>query len=124
MKKAKKISEILQGNFTNRRASKPRKFYKQKDATPEIVYMIIKKRLPRIKNFDTSHFLQYKNYNVLCKLTTDELNNIRKRVLLLYNKQQLEDYKTNIINEMLEQQRKIISGEVPAEELKVPDLIY
>lgn len=41
--------ELLRGKFTSAESVRPRKFYKQKDATPGVVYMIIKKRLPKVQ---------------------------------------------------------------------------
>lgn len=106
--------ELLRGKFTSAESVRPRKFYKQKDATPEIVNMIIKKRLPKVQKVLPSIYSRQleklQQYSYLQKLSTDKLNNIRKRVLFLYNTQQLEDYKTNVINEMLKEQREFIKG--------------
>ena len=106
--------ELLRGKFTSAESVRPRKYYKQKDATPEIVYMIIKKRLPKVQKVLPSVYSgqleKLQQYSYLQKLSKDKLNKIRKRVLFLYNTQQLEEYKTNVINEMLREQREFIKG--------------
>lgn len=107
-------NDLLCGDFTSRKGSVPRKFYKQKDATPEIVYMIIKKRLPKVrKNMPEIYCKQLdklQKFSYLSTLSKDKLNKIRKRVMYLYNTEQIKKYQDNIISQMLQEQKEYLAG--------------